>query len=363
VRRLLVLIALLALPAAGQAAPPPEVAFEAYIVADGRDGRVLAELNADAPRSIASLTKMMTAYLSLERGVPGRSFRVPAAATLIGESSAGLRAGERFAGSELLRALMVPSANDAATTLAIALAGSERAFATEMNRAAGELGMRDTTYRTPHGLDADGQHSTAADQLILARKLMTDARLRRIVRLRAIRIRGRELPASNTLLQTYAGMDGVKTGHTSQAGWCLAASATRGGRRLFVIGLGAPDGPSRDEGIARLLDWGFAGIRRVTVVADGARAGSVPRPSGGTVDALVDGAVRITLRPGERVRVRYSLPGEAPAPLARGARIGRVEVLVDDRVVDEAPLVAAAAVASAGFGDRLSAWLGRALPG
>ncbi len=360
-RYLLALVALLAAVASAGAAPAPDVPLAAYIVVDGRDGYVLAEHDATAPRAVASLTKMMTAHLALEAGALDRSFRVPAAATVIGESTAGLRAGQRISGFDLFEALLVPSANDAAETLAIGLAGSERAFVTRMNETAASLGMLDTVYRAPYGLDADGQHSTAADQLILARLLMRDGRVRRIVRQRRARIGSVDLPASNTLLGRYAGLDGVKTGHTADAGWCLAASATRGGRRLFVVGLGAPDRESRDLAIARLLDWGFAGIRRVTVLQGGTLVASVPRPAGGTVGAVVGEAVRVTIRPGERLRVRYSLPGEVPAPLVRGAEIGRAEVLVDDRVVAVAPLVAAAAVPAPGIVDRVTAWLGRAV--
>jgi D-alanyl-D-alanine carboxypeptidase len=352
-RRLLATIVVLlgcALPA--HAAPPPEVGLAAYIVADGRDGRVLAQHDADAPRAIASITKMMTVYLALRAGALSKTYTVPVAATRIGESSAGLRAGDRVTGRDLLEGLLVPSANDAAETLAIGIDGSEDAFVDRMNRTARRLGMRDTAYRAPYGLDTPGQHSTAADQLILARLLMRDGRVRSIAKLRSAVVDGRRLRSSNTLLGRYAGLDGVKTGHTGQAGWCLAASAKRSGRRIFVVGLGAADEASRNREIAKLLDWGFAQLHPVTAVLAGAPAGTVPLPYGGTVDARVATTLRLTLRPGERLRLRYRV-ASVHLPLAQGAPVGQVDVLVGSRVVASAPLVTSRAVAAPGLFDRL----------
>jgi serine-type D-Ala-D-Ala carboxypeptidase (penicillin-binding protein 5/6) len=357
-RRLLVMIAALlagALPA--HAASPPPVDLASYVIADGRDGRVLAQRNADAPRAIASITKMMTAYLALRDDALTKTYTVPVAATRIGESTAGLRAGHRVTGRDLLEGLLVPSANDAAETLAIGIAGSESAFVDRMNQTARRLGMRDTVYRAPYGLDTAGQHSTAADQLILARLLMRDGRVRSIAKLRSAVVDGVRLAASNTLLGNYAGLDGVKTGHTGQAGWCLAASAKRGARRIFVVGLGAPNEASRNQEIARLLDWGFAQLHPVTAVRAGAPAGTVPLPYGGTVGAEVARSLRVTLRPGERLRLRYRV-ASVHLPLAQGDPVGQVDVMVGSKVVASAPLAATRAVADPGLFDRLSWFAG-----
>ena len=362
VRRTIAIIALLlvgAVPAA-RAAAPPDVTFPSYVVADGRDGRILAEQRADAPRAIASITKMMTAYLALRAGALDKTYAVPVAATTIGESTAGLRAGRRVSGRDLLEGLMVPSANDAAETLAIGIDGSEQAFVRRMNRTAKQLGMTDTVYKAPYGLDAEGQHSTAADQLILAQELMKDAGLRPIVRLRSAVIDGLRLAAANTMLGVYAGADGVKTGHTNDAGWCLAASAKRGGRRIYVVGLGAADQATRDRDIARLLDWGFSQLQGVVAVRAGAVGGRLALPYGGTVDARVAKTLRLTIRPGERVRLRYRLASAKP-PLEQGQEIGQVEVLVGSTVAAKTSLVAARDVAAPGIVDRLSFMAGHAL--
>jgi D-alanyl-D-alanine carboxypeptidase len=355
VRRPTAIIALLLLAAvpSARAAPPPDVSLASYVIADGRDGRVLAERGADQPRAIASLTKMMTAYLALEAGALSKTYLVPVAATTIGESTAGLRAGRRVSGRDLLEALMVPSANDAAETLAIGIDGSQAAFVRRMNRTARELGMTHTTYRAPYGLDEAGQHSTAADQLILARALMRNAGIRPIARLRSAVIDGLRLRAANTMLGAYAGADGVKTGHTNDAGWCLAATARRGGRRIYVIGLGAPDQATRDRDIGRLLDWGFSQLHSVVAVRQGTIGGRLSLPYGGTVDARVQTTLRVWVRQGEQLRVRYRLASARP-PLALGARIGTVEVLVGNNVAAQVPLVAARDVAAPGLLDRVS---------
>ncbi len=361
-RRPIAIIALLlagAVPAA-RAAPPPDVDLVSYVVADGRDGRILATHNAVERRAIASITKMMTAYLALEAGALSKTYRVPAEATEIGESSAGLRAGRRVSGRDLLEALMVPSANDAAETLAIGIDGSEKAFVRRMNRTAKQLGMRHTVYRAPYGLDAAGQHSTAADQLILARLLMDETGLRPIARLRSAVVDGRRLKAANTMLGVYAGADGVKTGHTREAGWCLAATARRGSRRIYVVGLGAPDQATRDRDIGRLLDWGFAQLHSVVAVRAGTVGGRLALPYGGTVDARVSKTLRVPVRPDERLHLRYRLAGARP-PLTQGDAIGTVEVLVGSTVVATSPLVAARNVAAPGLLDRVSFAVGHLL--
>jgi D-alanyl-D-alanine carboxypeptidase len=154
--------------------------------------------------------------------------------------------------------MLVASANDAADTLARDVAGSEPAFVRRMNREAADLGLAGTTYADAEGLDAPGQHSTARDVAVLARDLLADPTFRQVVRQPAVSIDGHRLDATNDLLGRYPGADGVKTGHTDGAGWCLAASATRDGRRVIAVVLGAPSAEARDTSAAALLDWAFA---------------------------------------------------------------------------------------------------------
>jgi D-alanyl-D-alanine carboxypeptidase (penicillin-binding protein 5/6) len=348
VRRQALLIALvvLAWPTLAGAAPPPPVPLAAYTVVDGADGHVLASSNAHGVRSIASLTKLMTAYLAVRAGALTRTFTVPASATRIGESTVRLRAGQRIAGRTLLEALMVPSANDAAETLAVGIAGSRAAFVARMNATARRLGLHETSFVTPYGLDAPGQHSSAADQLALARLVVRNATMRRIVDRRSVVVNGARYAARNTLLGVYPGLDGVKTGHTSRAGWCLAASARQDGHRLFVVGLGARDQATRDAAIARLLDWGFTRYRQVTLLRRGDPIGLLQTPYGDPVAVVVGGRLTVELRADARPTLRYRLPDMATPPLPAGGAVGVVEALVRGRVVATVPLVTAAAVAA-----------------
>jgi D-alanyl-D-alanine carboxypeptidase (penicillin-binding protein 5/6) len=235
-----------------------------------------------------------------------------------------------------------------------------------MNRTAARLGLAHTHYHSPYGLDAPGAYSTAADQLILARALMRDPRIQAIVRKRYATVNGRRLPASNTLLGVYRGIDGVKTGHTNQAGWCLAATAHRDGQRLYVVGLGAVDEASRNEGVEDLLDWGFRQLHPVAVVTRGQAAGLVGVDTGGTLPVVVAAPVTVTLRPGDRLSLSYELPSRVTAPVALGTAEGRVVVLRNGVPEGSAPIVSAEAVAVPGILHRIrsvfSSLLGSVLP-
>jgi D-alanyl-D-alanine carboxypeptidase len=237
--------------------PLPQVSAAAYVVIDAGTGEELASLGADTPRPIGSLVKLMTAYLVLADGPLSDPATVPALSLGDGESAAGLRRGEQLSRRELLEVMLVASANDAADTLARDVAGSEPAFVRRMNATAADLGLGGTAYANAEGLDAIGQRSTARDVAVLARQLMADRTFRTIVPLTATSVGGHRLPTTNDLLGHYPGADGIKTGHTDEAGWCLAASATRDGRRVIAVVLGAPSEQARDVSAAALLDWAF----------------------------------------------------------------------------------------------------------
>lgn len=349
--------ALVAAPAARAAPAPPEVPLAAYVVMDAQDGKVLAQDAARERRSIASLTKMMTARLVLRDGPLTQTVEIPAAATTIGESVVGLRVGQTFTRRELLEGLVVWSGNDAAEALALAVGGSDEGFARLANREAARLGMKDSRYITAYGLDRAGQYSTALDQARLARVLMRDPRLRKAVRLRSVTVNGQTFAARNKLLGAYPGLDGVKTGHTDQAGWSLAASAVRGGRRLIVVGLGGPDEATRDQAIARLLDWGFDRYRRVPLVREGAAIARLPAVWQDEDVPVVakDGVVAI-VRDGQKVRRRLILPTRVAAGDA-GTVVGRMDVTVAGKEVGSTPLVLGADVPEPSLVDQ-ARWLG-----
>ena len=260
-----------ALAPAGSAAGPRGYAARAVLVADGPTGEVLYEQNADRRVAMASITKLMTAIVVLERLEPNEKVRVRALASSVGESTIDLEAGERLRVRDLLAAALIQSANDAAFALAARVGnGDVGRFVRLMNRKARELGLRDTRFARPDGLDAPGHYSTARDVLVLARAVMKEPLVRRLVRLRTTTIAGgRSLSTWNDLLGRFPGLFGVKTGHTDRAGGCEVAAARRDGATVYAVVLGSPSRPRRNRDLRKLLDWGLDQYARVAVVAGG----------------------------------------------------------------------------------------------
>ena len=236
--------------------PPPaadcdrRIQSRAFLVADAR-GRTLAALRPRARRPVGSLVKLMTARLLLRAGGLDREIRVPPLLLRADESRAGLVPGDRLTRRALLRALLVPSGNDAAETVA----AGRRAFVSAMNAEARRLGLTGTRYANPSGMPAPGQRSTARDSVTLARLLMEDARFRRVVRLRSTKVEGRTVPSRNALLGRSPGVDGVKTG-TLDGNWSMVASANGRRGRVYATVLGAPPQASRDTDAHCLLAVG-----------------------------------------------------------------------------------------------------------
>lgn len=230
----------------------------AYAVYDPATGVFLAARDLDGRRSVGSLMKLLTAKVAIDAGEPDRVVKIPSLDLRSDESKVGLIAGEEQRRDVLLRAMLIASANDAARSLAIDIGGGIPEFVEEMNRTAKELGMHHTHAVDPAGLDARAQYSSARDMVLLGELLMRDPGFRATVARREARLHGDMHAATNDLLGSYLGADGVKTGYTDEAGWCLLASATRDDRRIYAIVLGAPSEKARDRDATRLLDWGFA---------------------------------------------------------------------------------------------------------
>lgn len=237
----------------------PDVDAHAFAVHDSDMDRLLLASNADERVAVGSLMKLLNAYVAYEAGAPDRTVIAPHG---IGgdadESVIGILPGQAMTRAALIRAMLVVSANDAARLLAVDIAGAEAAYAARMNEAAARLGLTDTRAVNASGLDAEGQVSSARDLIRLAEILWERPEFRRTVGERTVRFGGHVFLNTNDLLGTYPGADGIKTGHTSDAGWCLLASATRAGRRVVVAVLGAPSEEARDEAATALLDWAFA---------------------------------------------------------------------------------------------------------
>lgn len=342
-------LALLALAApAGTAAPPIDA--DSAIVVNAESGEQLHAVDPDSRHSIASATKLMTALLTLERAEMDETFSAADYAAAPIESKINLRPGERMRVRDLLIALMLESANDAAATLAEGIAGSRARFVRLMNRRARQLGLSGTSYANPIGFDDPSNYSTARDLATLARRLMRDRRFAAIVDLpRAVLVSGarrRVIANRNRLVGRHPFVDGVKTGHTQRAGYVLVGAAHGNGAKVISVVLRAPSESARDADTLALLRWAVRQYHRV-------RALTARRPlkrvfveghEGMRVPLVVRRTVNYTLRRGERLRRRVVAPPVLEGPLRRGARAGVVEVLYLDRIVARVPLVTARTV-------------------
>ena len=347
---------LLALAApASSAAPPPRVpGAEAAIVVDAVDGTVMFAKRPDSERSIASTTKLMTALLALEQAAPDQVFTAPAYSAMPAESRINLRAGERMTVEDLLEAVLLESANDAAAALAENISGSREAFVEQMNERAAELGLDHTSYANPIGLDEEGNYSTARDLATLASRLLRNRRFARIVDMPEAQlesgIRPRVVANRNDLVARYPWVSGVKTGYTLNAGNVLVGAAERGPRaRVVSVVMGEPTEAARDAETLALLRWGLDRFSRVRVLDRGralARADVEYRDE--TARIVSRRRVVLTVRAGQRLRRRVRAPDQLDGPLPAGKRVGSVTVLVDGRPVRRVALVTASEVPGAG---------------
>jgi len=327
-------------------ARPPRVAAASVALVDLDSGRLLWERRGGERRPIASLTKIMSVLLALESAELDDVVTVSERATVETGSELGLVPGERIPVEELLYALLLQSSNDGAIALAEHLGGSVERFVRRMNRRARELGLRDSEFRSPHGLD-DGGYSTARDLAALTTEAFTHPAFVRIARTKVRAIPApdgppRRIQSRNAMLWLYEGSVGVKTGFTSAAGFCLVAAAERGRRRFAAVLLGSPE--AAFSGAAAVLDNGFFAWRMRTLVEEGAPlepvtiAGrDVPVAAGAPIEGLV--------RRGGGSLLRVLLDSSAGLPVRAGDVVGEVVALVEGEEAGRAPLVAGADVA------------------
>jgi serine-type D-Ala-D-Ala carboxypeptidase (penicillin-binding protein 5/6) len=361
--RLLAVAAVLALAAPAAAAPPP-IAARAALVQNGSTGEVLFRYRARARVPIASITKLMTVLVALERARPGELMTVPAEATAIGGSTADLRPGEQITVRDLLEAALVESANDAAYTLAVnAGGGSVEAFVGLMNRRARTLGLSDTHFVRPDGLDAPGHVSSARDVTRLARVAMQKPAVREIVRLQSATIAGgRVLHTWNDLLATFPGVIGVKTGHTSGAGWSEVAAARGPGFTIYGTLLGSSSRSERNADLAELLSWGLAQYRVAPVVAAGRAYARVATEFGrGPLRLVAERPLKRAIRVGRPLVERVVAPAFVALPVARGQPLGEVRLFAGRREIGRRRLVAGESISRPGFAGRVGWYAGRTL--
>jgi D-alanyl-D-alanine carboxypeptidase (penicillin-binding protein 5/6) len=364
-RRLFTAFLLLPLLAVAQAPQPPQVVGRAWVVADVSSGQILASEKADERFEPASLTKLMTAYLvfaalkekklALDQqvNVSERAWRAPGSRMFI-------EPRKPVSVDELIRGMIVQSGNDACIALAEQIAGSEEAFAAMMSREAERLGMKNTRYMNASGLPDPQHYSTARDLYLLASALIGDfpEQYAQYYPLREYRYNGITQANRNRLLWLDNTVDGIKTGFTEAAGYCLVASSKRGPRRLLSVLLGSTSESMRAQESQKLLNWGFQFFDAVKLYAGGAAVKEIEVWKGAkaTLKAGFRGDLVVTVPKGQGEKLKAELLSQSPlvAPVAEGGRVGNLRVTLDGKPLGEYPVVALEAVAAAGFFGR--AW-------
>lgn len=319
--------------AAAAAPRPPHVSSDAAILVDATSGEVLFAQSAYARRSPASTTKLLTALVAVRAGGLGRVVEVSRQSAAVPGSSAHLQAKDRYRLRELLEGMLLRSGNDAAHAIATAVAGSESGFAVRMNRTALSIGARQTHFVNPHGLTAAHHYTSANDLARIATVALAQPELRRIVASQQLTLTpegglGRPIRNTNSLLGSYLGADGAKTGTTNAAGKCLVASARRGGVHLIAVVL---KGGDRYGDAMRLLDWGFARDGGATVLPGGRLVGHL----GDRRPLRLSHALAATMLDGQGVRLRLV---RRPGSLRDGGMAGVALLVRGQEIVAASPL-------------------------
>lgn len=318
---------------------------EAYAVSaekayslDAVSGRVLFDKNADSRSLIASTTKIMTALVVCERCNVLDRMRIPKEAVGIEGSSMYLREGEVLTIQELLYGLMLSSGNDAAVALAICCGGTVEGFVELMNDKARLLGLRNTHFENPNGLDSPGHYSSARDLAVLAAYAMENPIFAKTVSAKTVTAGQRYLRNHNKLLWMVDGADGVKTGYTKAAGRALVSSATRDGRRIITVTLNDPNDWQEHKA---LLEEGFSRFHVQRIVTAGDRVGTVEVAGGEGARAEILAAEDFSyaLAPEENPQVVLPGPGFVYAPVAEGADAGFAYVLIQGKALGKFPVV------------------------
>lgn len=355
--------------ALAQSMPQPDLSAKAWLLLDETSGQVIASHAATARIEPASLTKIMTAYvvfsaihskeLSPDQKVTisTRAWKVPP-----GSSKMFLEPGSRVSVDQLLRGLMIQSGNDAAIALAEAVSGSVEAFVARMNDTAVQLGLHGTHFASPHGLPDPGTYSTVSDLSILATRFIRDypELYKTYDSAKTFTYANITQPNRNRLLWLDPSVDGLKTGHTDAAGYCIVATARRPNgkdqRRLITVVVGTASDKLRTQESRELLEWGFQGFNTIKLYAKG-QAVATPEVWKGQADTLKAGFARdayVTVPAGAKVEPVWAPQDPLVAPIAAQATVGSLRVMVDGKPAMQFPVVALEPVAEAGFAGR--AW-------
>ncbi|MBE7941872.1 MULTISPECIES: D-alanyl-D-alanine carboxypeptidase family protein [Ramlibacter] len=338
----------------------PSLPAKAWLLMDYDSGQVLASANADEPLPPASLTKMMTSFL-VEQALRAGKLKQTDLVTVSQnawcrgsstESCMYLPLNSQATVIDLLRGIIIQSGNDASKAIAEHMAGSEEGFAKLMNAEAQRLGMTHTHFVNPTGLPDPAHKASARDLAILARAIIHDsADYYPIYAERDFKYNGIKQGNRNALLYTDPSVDGLKTGHTEEAGYCLVTSSHRNGMRLITVILNTHSAQARADETRALLGWGFSSFEKATPIQPNTTVGTAQVKYGKaeTVPAVLQAPWTLVVPRGQQVQTAVQLKPELEAPVAKGAVIGKVVATSNGKTVGEAPLVAQAEVERAGF--------------
>ncbi|MBV5291658.1 MAG: D-alanyl-D-alanine carboxypeptidase [Curvibacter lanceolatus] len=347
------------------AGSPPALPAKAWLLMDFDSGEVLASANADEPLPPASLTKMMTSYLveqALRSGKLKQADLVSVSQNAwcrgsSTESCMYLPLNSQATVIDILRGIIIQSGNDASKAIAEHMAGSEEGFAKLMNAEAQRLGMTHSHFMNPTGLPDPNHKSSARDLAILARAIIRDsADYYPIYAEREFKYHGIKQGNRNALLYTDPTVDGLKTGHTEEAGYCLVTSSKRNGMRLITVILNTSSPQARADQTRAMLGWGFSTFEKATPFQPDAVVGTA-KVAFGKADTVAAGLAApwtLTVPRGQQVQTAVEIKPDLEAPVAKGAVIGKVVATSNGKPVGEAPLVAQAEVERAGL--MLRAW-------
>jgi D-alanyl-D-alanine carboxypeptidase (penicillin-binding protein 5/6) len=348
--------------------PPPEPVATAWVLMDAASGNILAGENVDMPLPPASITKVMTSYVIAAELKGGKVKRDdPVMMSENAWRSGGAGTDGSYSGFEvnktaplemMEKGMVVQSGNDAAIALAEHVAGSEQAFAALMNQYALRIGLKNTHWVNPHGLPAEGHVSTARDLALLGRALIRDfPQAYSYNKIREFTVGPITQSNRNRLLWRDPSVDGIKTGHTAAAGYCLMASAQRGDQRLISVVMGSTSDDQRTNDSQALLNWGFRFYETHRLYDAGKQVALLKVWKGAQEQVALGLAapMLVTVPRGryQQLKPVMDVPASLVGPIAKGQSIGTVKVMLDGKVLAQRPLIALQAVEEAGFFKRL----------
>ena len=339
------------------------------VLMEAETGRILYEQNADEALPPASVTKVMTLLLvmeALEKGNISLEQMLTASdnAASMGGSQIFLEVGEQMSVEDLLKSVIISSANDAAVVLAEAIAGSEESFVAMMNSRAAELGMKNTHFENTNGLDdtVTNHVTSARDIAIMSRELIAHEKILKYSSIWMDTVRNGEFGLTNTnrLVRFYKGATGLKTGSTSKAKFCISATAKRDGMHLIAVIMGAPTRDIRNAEAAKLLDWGFANYSLYTYEPADLGEIKLLGSKAGTIGCKTDGiSILVPKGSADKVTADVTLPESVAAPIVEGEKIGNVVFSLNGEVIGEAEITISATAERITFAELLFIMLQR----